>query len=282
MKNYLSSISAVTLAVFCALPTAALAQEITVRNTPADSTEFTQYEKDSARAYPEYYTINPKSIRIKLLAVSEEPDMSYVKLQEQPPKDLAAILVSIDTIVNIASKVWDIVQANKPVVNLESKYATAYPQGITSASQLAQWSKPKSYLYGFYAENLYGGVMIDSKHKVTFSYNGAYKGKGKYLTAVAVIPTVASVAWGYKFYMKAAVPDSTIANVGTDTDPVAAMQLKLNWQMSSALKVVDGSSVYYVQGDGYFEEIASPWQKEWKPSAELKLLGPLQDPARVF
>jgi len=283
MKKYFSSFSAVALAFLCALPPFSAAQEIIERNTPSDSSEFTTTEKSGAKAYPEYHTLNKDSIRLTLLEVREEPDMNYVKLMEMPPKDLAGILVSLDTIINIATKAWDIVKDNKPVVNLDTKYATAYPQGITAASQLSQWSRPKTYVYGFYAENLYGGVMIDSKHKVIFTYNGSYKGKGKYLTAVTVVPTVANVSWGYRFYMSASVPDSTIANVGTDLDPVAAMQLKLTWRMASSLKVIEGTSVYYIQGDGYFEEIASPWRKDWKKAEDVKAAGPLLlDPAGVF
>ncbi len=284
MKLYLSSFSALFSAFFLIAAPAFSAgaasisdEDQSIRVTP----EFTKSEADQARQDPKYFTINPDSVRIRLLEVKDEPDMSYVRMSETPPKDLNGILVSIDTIVNIASKIWQIVQANVPVVNIETKYATAYPQGVTSASQLAQWSRPKSYVYGFYAENLYGSVMIDCKYKVSFAYNGAYKGKGKYLTAVAVIPTVTQVGWGYKFYMSASVPDSTIANVGTDTDPVAAMQMKLMWKMATVIKEVDGASVYYVQGDGYYEEIASPWKKE--PKVEnVKAAAPLLDPGTIF
>ncbi len=236
-----------------------------------------------ARQYPDYFTINAASIRVTLLGVKEAPDTSYVKMQETP-RDLNGVLVTIDSIVNIAQKVWNIIEANKPVVNIETKYATAYPEGVTSAAQLNSWSRPKIYSYGFYAENLFGSVMIDAKYNVNFSYNGNYKGKGKYLTAVAVIPTVASVGWGYTFNMSASVPDSTIANVGSDTDPIAAVQLKLSWKMSTVLKEVDGTSVYYVQGDGYFEEIASPFKtREGKKAEDMRSAAPLlRAPAEVF
>lgn len=252
------------------------------RPAPAQiSTNATDYEKELARQYPGYFTINAASIRTTLLDVSEAPDMSYIKLQEEP-KDLNGILVSIDNIINIAEKVWKIVEANKPVVNIDTKYATAYPEGITAASQLNSWSKPRIYSYGFYAENMFGMVMIDAKYKVAYTYNGNYKGYGKYLTAVTVIPTVAEVGWGYKFYMSASVPDSTVTNVGTGLAPVAAMQLKLAWKMATILKEVDGTSVYYVQGDGHFEEIASPFgSKEVKPE-HLRSAAALLSPEKVF
>lgn len=278
MKRYLSSFTVVFLALMLwakAVP----AQELIERPATTDSSELTKFMKEVARDYPLYFTINKDSVRVTLTEVTDEPDMSYVKLQEQPPKDLSSVIVNIEKIVNIASKIWEIVKDNRPIANIDTKYATAYPQGITSAAQLAQWSKPKSYVYGFYAENLYGSVMIDCKYKFSYTYNGAYKGVGKFLTGVAVIPASVTVGWGYRFDITAAVPDSTIANVGTDANPVAAMQMKMTWKMSTVLKEVTGTSVYYIQGDGYFDEIASPWKKDGKkvenvPSA-AQLLGPV-------
>jgi len=277
MAKYLSSFYALIPALFF-FSLSAGAQAIPEPPQPqgpvftGHTSKFTPSEEDIARTYPKYYTINPDTVRVTLLEVKEEPDMSYVKLQESPPKDLNGVLVTIEKIVNIATKVWQIIKDNQPVVNIDTKYATAYPEGVTSATQLASWSRPKSYVYGFYAENLYGSTTIDVKYKVTFTYNGSYKGKGKYLTAVTVVPEKTQVSWGYRFHMSAAVPDSTIANVGTDADPIAAMQLKLNWTMATALKEVDGTSVYYVEGNGYYEEIASPWKKD---AAQVEAAAPL-------
>jgi hypothetical protein len=251
---------------------------------PVEQTEptVTRTERDMAAQYPSYFTIDPKSVKLSLKETKEEPDMSYVRMRETPPKDLGAALVAIDQIVNIATKIWDIVKENAPVADIDTKYATAYPQGVTAATQLAQWSRPKSYIYGFSANNLYGSTMIDCEYKVTYTYGGAYKGNGKFLTAVTVVPTKITVGWGYKFYMAAAVPDSTITNVGTDKDPIAAMQLKLNWKMSTVLKAETGTSVYYVQGDGYFEETANPWKAQGKSLEEVGSAARLADPAKAF
>ncbi len=282
MYRYLSSFLVAALAILLA-SAPSRAQDLEVRSTPDNAPGYTKSEKDYARSDPGYFTINPDSVKVTLLSVKDEQGPDYVQLQEQPPKDVANILVSVDQIVNIASKVWEIVKDNKPVVAISTKYAAAYPYGVTAANQLASWSRPKSYEYGFYAENLYGAVMIDCKYKFSFSYNGAYKGIGKFLTGVAVIPSNVTAGWGYKFYMNAEVPDSTIVNVGTDANPVAAMQMKLSWKMSTVLKEVTGTSVYYVDGSGYFEEIASPWKnRPAKKLADFEASAPLLDPARVF
>ena len=224
---------------------------------------FTRNEIEYSRTDPDYFTIDPASIKITRLEVKEEADMSYVRMDETS-NDKDGALVTIDDIINIASKIWKIIVDNAPEVNIDTKYAVAYPQGITSAAQLAQWSRPKSYIYGFSAKNLYGSTTIDVGYKATYTYGGAYKGKGKFLTAVTVVPTRVNVSWGYRFSMSAFVPDSTVTNVGTNTDPTAAMQLKLLWKIATVLKEADGTSVYYMQGDGYFEEIASPFPRTLK------------------
>ncbi|HBA60151.1 MAG TPA: hypothetical protein DCZ92_04930 [Elusimicrobia bacterium] len=239
-------------------------------------------EKELAARFPGYFTINPASVKITLKDIKDEEDMSYVKLQESP-RDLTGVLVSVEKIINIAQKLWKIIDENKPVVNIDTKYATAYPMGVTSAGQLSSWKKPKTRTYGFYAENLFGSTMIDCDYKVSYTYGGAYKGVGKYLTGVTVIPTNIQVGWGYTFYMKASVPDSTVANVGTTEDPLASMQLVLNWTMKTILKEVDGTSVYYIQGDGLYEEIASPFSKKEEVKLEdMRSAAPLLNPEKVF
>ncbi len=260
MKN-LSSFYALATLMSLAVPALGqnAAEEAEFKAVTTITPVFSRTERDMAASNPAYFTIDPKSVKLRLIEAKD--DAPIINLAESNPKSLEGILVSVEKIVNIGSKIWKIVQENAPVAQIETKYATAYPAGVTSATQLAGWSRPRSYVYGFYAENLFGATMIDCEYKVTYTYGGSYKGNGRFLTAVAVVPTKVDVAWGYKFYMNASVPDSTVVNVGSDVDPIAAMQLKLNWKMATVLKESDGTSVYYIQGNGYYEEIATPWKK---------------------
>ena len=217
---------------------------------------FDNYEIQTYFRYPDYYTINPASIKVTMQEVTEETDLSYLpnlKAVDENP------LVIIDQIINIANKIWQIIKLNEPVSTIDVKYASAVPAGITAWNQLSEWKKPKTYVYGFYAENVYGVTMVDVKYKVIYTYGGKYKGKGYYLTGVTITPTTVDVGWGYRFSLGASVPDSTITNIGTSENPVAALQLKLTWKISTVMKDSTGTSVYYIQGDGYFEEIASPF-----------------------
>lgn len=230
-----------------------------------DRSNFDRYEVASSTTYPDYYTIDPASVKMTIQEVTEEKDFSYLGHQKA---DVGAGLVIIDQIVNIANKIWQIIAQNAPVSTIDTKYAAAVPEGITAWNQLSEWKKPKTYVYGFSATNLYGVTMVDVKYKVIYTYGGKYKGKGYYLTGVTVTPTTVDVGWGYRFSLGASVPDSTITNIGTSENPVAALQLKMTWKISTVMKDSTGTSIYYIQGDGYFEEIASPFAAKAAPKLE--------------
>jgi hypothetical protein len=256
----LSKILATSLLV--SLPGFTQAQSTTVQSTDTNLTRnFTHEEMKIAQSDPKAYQIDPLSIRI--VKLKEEKLEGYgiqTTMDDFMTKD--EDLVMIDKIVNIAIKIWGLIKDNAPVVNISSKYATAVPQGIASWVNLTNWEGPKAYTYGFYAKNLYGVEVINVRYKVIYMYGGDYKGKGKYLTGVSIVPEIVDVAWAYRFDLNAQVPDSTIANVGSSENPMASMQLKLSWTIATMIKESQGTSIYYIRGDGLMQEIASPFKAE--------------------
>ncbi len=221
---------------------------------------FTHEEIKIAQSDPKAYQIDPLSIKIVKLKEERLEDYNIQTTLDNYTKEDG--LVMIDKIVNIAIKIWGLIKDNAPVVNVSSKYATAVPQGIASWINLTNWKGPKAYTYGFYANNLYGVEVINVRYKVIYMYGGDYKGKGNYLTGVSIVPEIVDVAWAYRFDLNAEVPDSTIANVGSSENPMASMQLKLSWTIATMIKESQGTSIYYIQGDGQMQEIASPFKAE--------------------
>lgn len=238
-----------------------------LRYSKADKSMIKDAEKD-----PRFYTLK-EGVKIKVEEVKEEKDIdiSEIGLVDKGEKGIIDTLVAIDQIVNIGLKVWNMVVENKPVVKVESKYAVALPMGVKSAVELSGWSRPKSYVISFYFENLYGIDVISVRYRVTYVYGGSYQGRGKYLAAVYAIPERVDVMWGFSFNMQAYVPDATVVNVGTSANPIAALQLKVSWSASSILKEIDGTDVYYIQGDGYFKEIASPIRRNKTDLKNIKI-----------
>jgi hypothetical protein len=126
-------------------------------------------------------------------------------------------------VINTGLKVWKIIADNKPVVDIQTQYATALPLGVTQWQHMEGWQIPKSDTYHLTAKNLVGLTVINVRYQVLRTYGGSYKGKGKYLTAVGVQPLLVDVAWGYHFSMDAFIPDESIVNVGRADDPIAAL-----------------------------------------------------------
>ncbi|MFA5139271.1 MAG: hypothetical protein WC728_08555 [Elusimicrobiota bacterium] len=250
---------------------------------------FSALEMEAAKADPKYYTLDAASIEIVPLGPAVSPSVLPEVTIPKPPSGQGGTipgtppippiggggqdpLVVIDHIINIAQKIWQIIEQNKPVVDIKTTYATAVPDGITHWTQLAQWKPPEGTTYAFYAKNAYGVKTVDVKFVVFRTCGGTYKGKGKYLTGVTVEPVSVSVAWGYKFSMNAEVP--SVANVGTAEDPIASMMSKLNWKIATVLKEEQGTSIYYLQGDGVFRELAGPF----KSAAREKVRESLENP----
>lgn len=219
--------------------------------------QFSPSEVSAAKKDPKAFTLDELSVEIVKLG----PTLSPSELPSPPGGGDDPIPV-LDSIINIGTKVWNIIVANKPVVDVKNQYATALPEGVKGWSSMGGWRAPQGTIYGLVAKNAYGGTVINVRYQVLRTAGGSYKGIGKYLTAVTVEPLLVEVAWGYKFSMDAAVPDSSVVNVGTTENPVAAMMPQLSWRISTPIKDSQGKGVYYIQGDGLFREIGGPFKND--------------------
>ncbi len=167
----------------------------------------------------------------------------------------------LDNIVNLAEKIFNILDKNRPVVTIATDYANAVPYGTSHWTQLQGWSKPATKKYAFSIKNALGYEVVNVVYQVHWTHNGNFQGKGKFLTGVTIEPLTVTASWGYKVDLRAEVPDSTVANVGTQEDPIASMQVQLKWKVSTTFSSVDQQVIYYVQGDGLIEEIGTPFTK---------------------
>lgn len=181
------------------------------------------------------------------------------------------IIDNISVIANLMEKIFGIIEANQPVVNIAVNYANAVPLGITHWTQLQGWSKPAVQNYSFTANGAFGSQALKVDYQVHWIYGGNYQGKGKFLTGVTIEPLSVTTAWGYNVDLTAEVPDLTIANVGTSADPIASMQVKLKWKVHTILKDIQQEAIYYVQGDGLMEPIGTPFTRALEKKNQLKM-----------
>jgi hypothetical protein len=159
--------------------------------------------------------------------------------------------VVLDQVINIGKKVWDIVQAGKPVLNLQFDVATALPQGSQCWVELENWKAPVSQIYRVTAVNTYGFNVVNFDYRVLYIYGGSYKGQGNYIGYATMQPVNVSVAWGFNLNAKGNVP--VVMNAGSSADPVGAMQLNMNYSISTVVSTTTQSQAYYINGLGDFK-----------------------------
>ena len=191
-----------------------------------------------------------------LPTVQAGQDSSSMQFQ-QGVSNASAVVALIDQIVNLVDKIFTIIAKGQPVVNINVNYANAVPYGISHWTQLQGWKAPMTKRYGFYCKNLYGMKVVDVEYQVHYTYGGNYNGVGKYLTGVTVEPLKVDTAWGYNVDMVAEVPDSTITNVGTAENPIAAMQVQLRYKIHTIIKDSQEKEIFYVRGDGQFKRLTA-------------------------
>jgi len=189
-----------------------------------------------------------------LPTVQAGQDSSSMQFQ-QGVSNASAVVALLDQIVNLVDKVFTIIAKGQPVVDINVNYANAVPYGISHWTQLQGWKAPAIKRYAINYKNLYGMKVVKIEFQVHYTYGGNYNGKGKYLTGVTVEPTKVDTMWGWNVDMVAEVPDSTITNVGTSEDPIAAMQVQLRYKVHSIMSDVQQKAIFYVRGDGGFKHL---------------------------
>ena len=155
--------------------------------------------------------------------------------------------VIIEKFVNLGKKVWAVIQANQPVANARFSFANALPQGVTSSSDLENFSGIQSSSVRLWGTNLAGMTVYDVTLTAVHQYGGSYDGKGKYLETVSIIPSNLSVLWGYS--VDYAVDGIATTNAGTKANPVAQMTLNAKFKVSSVLQKSERNTVYEFRGD---------------------------------
>ena len=201
---------------------------------------------DDARAL----TLDESSFALEKITSSDEREDASADARRT-----AAAAPSLEEIANVGSKFWRIIEANRPVADAKTQYATALPKGVTRWTDMTDWQPPRADVYELSAKNVYGVTVLRIRYKVLRTYGGRYRGKGRYLTAVTVEPTLIDVAWGYSCALEASVPESSVVNVGTSDDPVAGMTATLTWRVKTVVGVSQGKGLYFLDGNGALSEV---------------------------
>lgn len=159
---------------------------------------------------------------------------------------LETIELIVDQIINIGKKIFNVVEAGRPVVNIKMDTANALPRGLTCWADLSGWNRPASKVFNVKYQNALGMTVVDFSYRLTYTAGGSADGVGKYITNATFQPANVYVAWGFKFDATAEIP--SVFNTGSKADPVAGMQMMLDWKVTSPLAHIQQAESYFVSG----------------------------------
>lgn len=162
-----------------------------------------------------------------------------------PVKEVDATL---DVIINMGAKIWKIFEASTPVVNLSAKRANALPKAVTDWRDMSNWSDVQAKQYTIEYKNGFNATVVRFSVLMTYTYDGQFQGRGKYLSDVGFLVNEYWVAPLYKLEGESEVV--RVQNVGKADEAIAAMELNMVWRVSNVLVKSQNAVNYYVRGDG--------------------------------
>lgn len=160
---------------------------------------------------------------------------------------LDTVEVIVDKIINIGKKIWNIVEAGKPVVNIKVDTANALPTGITCWTDMEGWGMPQTKVFSVQYQNGFGMNVVSFDYRLTFTGKGNVNGIGQYITNATFMPAKLNVAWGFTFNAVATIP--SVFNQGTKQAPLAGMQMNMQWSVDSPIVHNEQAESYFVSGD---------------------------------
>lgn len=133
----------------------------------------------------------------------------------------------VDTIVNVASKVIDLLH-NSASIN-SSEYGNAIPQGV-DAMHLTGWASAPHWISQTWKASSPAWqvweVDYDFTAGISFYYGGSHDGHGRYLDYVSPYLDVRYLPPDFSVDVHVIMPDHGL-NLGTRVDPLAALPIEM-------------------------------------------------------
>lgn len=201
----------------------------------------------------EGYLKDDPYFQVEKVVVTEVETQPYIVEEKfTNNKDLGTIIATIDKLIALGTKIYDIVKKGKPVVNMSfAKPVSVLPQTEdpnVAFNSMSSWSLPTAKTYRVEYKNLLGMSVIAFDYTVYFQHGGQYEDKGAYITGLTVRASNVSVSWGFEFNASSSL--ETITNRGSRSNPIAAATMRINYQASSLLSDIQSSESFFVTGSG--------------------------------
>jgi len=185
--------------------------------------------------------------------ITELPINKSEEVKTEDKDILQEVVYVVDTLIAVGKKIYEVVDAGRPVVNAKFNKVSVLPRTedgslVSPFYDMSGWSAPVHKKYRVVFKNLYGAEVISFTYGVTMQFGGQYNEAGAYILGANIYPDSLNVLWGWNF--DASVDTVSIANTSSQANPVASLQLRLNGKVASPLVENRFSHVFHLTGEG--------------------------------
>ena len=173
-----------------------------------------------------------------------------------PIEQAGKIIGVAKDLVALGEDVYNLVIKGKPSVETNYAPISVVPKvngQPIDPLDMDTFDMPESRSYEVSYKNGFSMTVVKFKYQVIYTPGGSYDGKGKYLTAVQIIPQEAWSLFGYDF--KATMKLGGVANHGTRENPIAGATLLIQHDISTVVKATTETNAFQVRGDGKLKKI---------------------------
>jgi len=213
----------------------------------------------SSLLFSQYSYADQASQKVTTIEVLEINSLgTSVEMPKAPVNPIEDIAIMIDSLIALGKKILPIIEAGRPVITNGLKPMISVLPKMDDTSgvlyKMANWSVPLSKSFRLSYKNVYGREVIGFTYTIYFQHGGSLNGVGKYITSLAVQASDIRAAWGgFKFDVTSEL--ISIANVGTDANPIASAIIRVNCKAKSILNEDQSAVSFYVDGNGNFQEL---------------------------
>jgi hypothetical protein len=170
--------------------------------------------------------------------------------------NVAGVIMVSRELIAFGKEVYKIIEAGKPVVNVNSEPVSILPranggENIT-AFDLTNWNAPQVKKYKVVTKNYLGMTPASFEFMLIYTYGGKFNGKGSYIEGAQIKATKVNVKWGYSLDVNFSV--QSIINQGSRLNPVAGAVLELDYSISTVLQEMQNSKTFFINGLGQTTE----------------------------
>ena len=224
-----------------------------IRSIPFTQTEIDVVE-DSKGYDVDYHSIS--EITVEEVEVGSE--LVWGSQYKGFDKNLGEIIMIVDKLIALGKKIWPIVEAGKPVIQVDMASAiSVLPKNLEGELvefyDMYSWSMPRAKTYKVNFKNGFGSSVISFDYTVNFQWGGQYEDKGAYITGLNVQASNVSVSWGFEFNASSELV--SIVNHGSKDSPIAGAGVRVSYKAKSILREIQTSESFHVTGDGKIQKL---------------------------